>query len=96
MSGILLYLDKQNGIYLQKFHEALNFHFHRGLKDEKLYYLELLASNKFKECFRYERNKSRPKLALDYKHLSIIDLTISSRQPILNNIGNLLISLNNN
>ncbi len=91
MCGILLYMDKRNGVDLRKFHEALSLQSHRGPDDEGVFYLERLDSSGFKESFSNDRHGSRPQLVLGHKRLSIIDLTNSSKQPIINNLGEFLL-----
>jgi len=84
MCGILLYLNKRNGIDLRKFHEALNLQSSRGPDDQGVLYLDKLDSDAFQESKFDDKRDLRPQLVLGHRRLSIIDLTNSSRQPMVN------------
>lgn len=91
MCGVLLYINKKTGVDLQKFNEALDMQTHRGPDDRGVFYLDEFNSRGFQESQLNHNHQLRPSLAIGHRRLAILDLTESSRQPMVNSLKKFLI-----
>ena len=91
MCGVLLYINKKTGVNLQRFNEALDMQFHRGPDDRGVFYLDELDSRSFQELKPNHNHQLQPCLAIGHRRLSILDLTQSSRQPMVKSLKQFLV-----
>jgi asparagine synthase (glutamine-hydrolysing) len=91
MCGVLLYINKKTGVNLQRFNEALDMQSHRGPDDRGVFYLDKLDSRSFQEFKPNHNYQLQPCLAIGHRRLSILDLTQSSRQPMVNSSKQFLV-----
>jgi len=89
--GILLYIDYENGVDLDRFKQALDLQTHRGPDEEGVYVAESVSS-KLVDIKYYNSNK--PFLAVGHKRLKIIDLTSESIQPVVDSTKTKFMSYN--
>lgn len=91
MCGVLLYINKKTGVNLHRFNEALDMQSHRGPDDRGVFYLDKLDSRSFREFKPNHNHQLQPCLAIGHRRLSILDLTQSSRQPMVNSAKQFLV-----
>jgi asparagine synthase (glutamine-hydrolysing) len=95
MCGVLLYLDRNNGVDIKNFHRALNLQEHRGPDDYGIFCMEDLSDKKLKNIRAYRQKQTKkPKLIIGHRRLSIIDTSSKSRQPFVNLSQNKFLSYN--
>ena len=86
MCGLLLYLNKEEGVDLDCFQKALNLQESRGPDDYGIICVESLASKNITDVRNFpDAQKSRPQLVIGHRRLSIIDTSSVSRQPFIDN-----------
>ena len=86
MCGLLLYLNKEEGVDLGCFQKALNLQESRGPDDYGIICVESLASKNITDVRNFpDAQKNRPQLVIGHRRLSIIDTSTDSRQPFIDN-----------
>ena len=95
MCGLLLYLNKEEGVDLGSFQKALNLQESRGPDDYGIVCINNLASKNLIDIRSLpDPQKSKPQLVIGHRRLSIIDTSTDSRQPFIDNNSSTFLAYN--